>query len=57
MESGETKTPSHIRIRGGCLHSLKNIDVDVPLHKIVEIAGVSVLLNPAATHLSQIIFP
>lgn len=48
MESGETKTPSHIRIRGGCLHSLKNIDVDVPLHKIVGIAGVSVLLNPAA---------
>lgn len=57
MESGEMKTPSHIRIRGGCVHNLKNIDVDVPLHKIVGIAGVSVLLNPAATHLSQIIFP
>lgn len=41
MGSSEMKTPSHIRIRGGRVHNLKNIDVDVPLHKIVGIAGVS----------------
>ncbi len=41
MSSSETKTPSHIKIRGGRVHNLKNINVDVPLHKIVGIAGVS----------------
>ncbi len=33
--------PEEIEIRGGRVHNLKNIDVDVPLHKIVGIAGVS----------------
>jgi len=33
--------PSHIKIRGGRVHNLKNIDVDIPLQKIVGIAGVS----------------
>ena len=37
----EKKAPSHIRIRGGRVHNLKNIDVDIPLQKIVGIAGVS----------------
>ena len=30
-----------IKIRGAKVHNLKNIDVDVPLNKIVGIAGVS----------------
>ena len=30
-----------IKIRGARVHNLKNIDVDVPLHQIVGIAGLS----------------
>ena len=41
MNANEMKTPSHIKIRGGHVHNLKNIDVDIPLQKIVAIAGVS----------------
>ncbi|MBD5427603.1 MAG: excinuclease ABC subunit UvrA [Treponema sp.] len=33
--------PGQIKIRGGRVHNLKNIDVDIPLNKIVGIAGVS----------------
>ena len=42
--SYETKNniaPTHIKIRGARVHNLKNINVDVPLNKIVGIAGVS----------------
>ena len=33
--------PEKIKIRGARVHNLKNINVDVPLHQIVGIAGVS----------------
>ena len=35
------KTPDHIEIRGARAHNLKNLDIDIPLGKIVGIAGVS----------------
>ena len=36
----ESTAPSCIQVRGAKVHNLKNIDVDVPLNKIVGIAGV-----------------
>lgn len=41
MRENEIKTPQYIKIRGGHVHNLKNINVDIPLNKIVGIAGVS----------------
>ena len=37
----EKLTPREILIRGAKVHNLKNIDVDIPLGKLVAIAGVS----------------
>ena len=30
----------HMEIRGAKVHNLKNIDVDIPLNKIVAISGI-----------------
>lgn len=37
----ETSLPTKIEVRGGKVHNLKNIDVDIPLHKFVAISGLS----------------
>ncbi len=40
-DNRKKELPSHIQIRGAKVHNLKNVDVDIPLNKIVGVAGVS----------------
>lgn len=41
MREKEKGAPHQIEIRGARVHNLKNIDIDIPLNKIVGICGVS----------------
>ena len=40
METNHNE-PKYIRVNGARVHNLKNVNVDVPLHQIVGVAGVS----------------
>ena len=39
--SSRAPLPDHIEVRGAHVHNLRNVDVDIPLQKLVGIAGVS----------------
>ena len=41
MINRRIEAPGHIEIRGAKVHNLKNVDVDIPLNRVVGIAGVS----------------
>lgn len=41
IKTKESTIPAQIEVRGGRVHNLKNIDVNIPLHQFVAISGLS----------------
>lgn len=41
MTKQTASLPTQIEVRGGRVHNLKNVDVNIPLHKFVAISGLS----------------
>lgn len=41
MSKSKTALPTEIEVRGGRVHNLKSVDVNIPLHKFVAISGLS----------------